>query len=173
MNLEQLSKQLNQYPPVEQWDPPLCGDIDIEIKKDGVWWYMGSPINRMPLIKLFASVLSWRDNDFFLITPVEKIRIKVAQTPFIVTQWRLSEPEELIIFTTNVGDEFVLSPQHPLQHDHAAQEAPYLTVHRGLQASLHRNVYYQLAEMAQQQNLNGTEHWMIKSGGNVFSLGEA
>ena len=178
MNIEKLSQQLNQmnqHPPVEQWDPPFCGDMDIEIKTDGQWWYMGSPINRMPLVKLFASVLTRRNNEYLLVTPIEKVRIKVQDSPFLVTQWRRqnSEQGQLIIFTTNIGDEFMLSEQYSIQPHSNEQNVLHLNIHRGLHANLHRNVYYQLASIAEQETIDGTEHWVIRSGGISFSLGKA
>ncbi|MFT5163748.1 MAG: hypothetical protein ACI9FJ_002345 [Alteromonadaceae bacterium] len=176
MNIKDLIHQLdqqNQHPAVEQWHPPFCGDMPIEIKKDGAWWYMDSPISRMPLVKLFASVLTRQDDQYYLVTPVEKVRIKVEQHPFIITQWQLqsSLQGQVVIFSTNVGDEFILSEQYPLCHGEANGQQPYLTVHRGLQATLHRNVYYQLAEIAHQQNIDGVPHWVITSGTSIFSLG--
>lgn len=178
MKLEQLNHQLtrsNRQPSVEQWDPPFCGDIDIEIKKAGDWYYMGTPINRMPLVRLFASVLTQTDGEYFLVTPVEKVRIKVAATPFIVTQWRQQPSPDgpLIVFTTNVGDEFILSQTYPLGITTPQSPVPCLTIHRGLQAGLHRNVYYQLADIAEPQIMDGVEHWLINSGAARFSLGQA
>ncbi len=173
MNINQLTQQLgisNKHPPVEQWDPPFCGDMDIEIKADGVWHYMGSPINRLPLVKLFASVLTIRDNEYFLVTPVEKVRIKVEDAAFVVTQWR--QESEMIVFTTNVGDEFVLSEQYAMTLPIGGQPAPlYLNVHRGLQARFHRNVYYQLAEVAELKVINGVESFVVQSGGADFVIG--
>lgn len=173
MNINQLTQQLNKsnkHPPVEQWDPPFCGDMDIEIKADGVWWYMGTPIGRMPLVKMFASVLTTTDNEYFLVTPVEKVRIKVEDAAFVVTQWR--REGDLIVFTTNVGDEFVLSEQYSLSLPVDDQIAPlYLNVHRGLQARFHRNVYYQLAEVAQVKMVNGLECFVVQSDERDFVLG--
>jgi hypothetical protein len=177
MDIEKLSKQLqqlNQHPPVEKWDPPFCGDMDIEIKADGVWWYMGTPIKRMPLVKLFASVLTTLDNEFFLVTPVEKVRIKVQDAAFIVTQWRVqaSEQGEVIVFTTNMGDEFILSEQHNWVVPDDNRPGPlYLNVHRGLQAQFHRNVYYQLVEIAQLKTVGDASHYVVQSGGVDFCLG--
>lgn len=173
MNLEQLSKQLdknNQHPPVEQWDPAFCGDMDITIKADGKWHYMGTAISRMPLVKLFASVLTKAGGEYFLVTPVEKVRIKVEDAAFVVTQWR--QEADAIVFTTNVGDEFVLSEGNPLALPIDGQPAAlYLNVHRGLQARFHRNVYYQLAEIAKLVQIDGASHFVVCSGGVNFALG--
>ncbi|NQZ11970.1 MAG: DUF1285 domain-containing protein [Algicola sp.] len=176
MNINQLTQQLdksNKHPPVEKWDPAFCGDMDIQIKSDGVWWYMGTPIGRMPLVKLFASVLTTTNNEYFLVTPVEKVRIKVEDAAFVVTQWR--QAGEMIVFTTNVGDEFVLSAQYSLALPVEGQTAPlYLNVHRGLQARFHRNVYYQLAEVAELKVVDGVQRaecFVVQSGGVDFVLG--
>ena len=185
MTIDNLSQQLShlpaqqkRYPPVEQWDPPFCGDMDIQIKKDGSWWYMGTPIGRLGMVKLFASVLCQRDGDYLLVTPVEKVRIQVEATPFVITGWRqqASEHGQQIVLSTNLDDEFILSKQHPIQlagSHNSAQEVPYLTVHRGLQASLHRNVYYQLAEIAHETKVDGVISWVIHSDGETFCLGQA
>lgn len=174
MNLESLAKQLSQQskrPPVEQWDPPFCGDMDIEVKADGSWYYMGTPIGRKPLVKLFASVLTIRDGNYYLITPVEKVGIRVVDAPFVVTSWRQQDTEQgqAIIFTTNVDDEFILNADNPLQLPQGKQSAPlYLDVHRSMQASVHRNVYYQLAEIAEAKK----GCWTISSCNLAYSIGE-
>jgi hypothetical protein len=177
MNIEKLTQQLaqvNSHPPLEQWDPPFCGDMNIQIKADGVWHYMGTPITRMPLVKLFASVLTTIDGEFFLVTPVEKVRIQVEDAAFIITQWRMEDTNQgkTLVFTTNVGDEFALSEQHPLEQPTDKQPGPlYLNVHRRMQARFHRNVYYQLAEIAEVKQIDNNDCWIIQSGGVDFILG--
>lgn len=179
MNLEALAKQLNgenSHPPVEKWNPPFCGDMDIQIQSDGSWHYMGTPIGRMPLVKLFASVLTTQNGEYFLVTPVEKIRIQVVDAPFVVTQWRIEQTDrgQTLIFVSNVGDEFLLGADYTLALPNDNQSAPlYLNIHRKLQASLHRNVYYQLVEMAQSIERDGKENWIIQSGGQAFTIGVA
>lgn len=177
MDIQSLTLQLkdkNKHPPLEQWDPPFCGDMDIHIQFDGTWHYMGTPIGRLPLVKLFAQVLTKKDNDYYLITPVEKVRIKVEDAPFVVTQWRTEDTElgPSIIFTTNVGNEFLLSNDYPLVLPTDTQQAPlYLNIHRNMQAGIHRNVYYQLAEIAQSIEVDGKEQWQIQSAGQAFTIG--
>ena len=177
MKIEQLQASLkgaDKRPPVEKWDPPFCGDMDISIKADGQWLYMGTPISRMPLVKLFASVLTRRDGEYYLVTPVEKVRIKVEDAPFVVTQWRQQQVEgkNAILFTTNVDDEYLLSEDHALALPEKDQQAPlYLNIHRTLQAAIHRNVYYQLAELAEPGEADGQACWMVHSLGEDFVLG--
>ncbi len=102
MSLEKISQHLANhqnnekatFPPVEQWDPPYCGEIDIQIKADGSWFYNGSVIKRRPLVKLFASVLKLEGEDYFLVTPVEKVKIVVDDAPLVITQWQWLDNKE-------------------------------------------------------------------------------
>ncbi|HAD48948.1 MAG TPA: DUF1285 domain-containing protein, partial [Idiomarina sp.] len=90
MSLEKLFEQLEstQHAPTEKWDPPYCGEIPLRIKANGDWEYQGSKINRQRLVNLFASVLTRENEDYFLVTPVEKVKIQVDDAPFIVTEWQ-------------------------------------------------------------------------------------
>lgn len=156
MDLKQLVASLEQHrhAPTEQWNPPFCGDIPMRIDTNGDWYYQDSPLRRVELVKLFASVLVIEDNDYFLVTPAEKVRIQVADAPFLVTSWREVSPEStgqtpIVQVTTNVGDTATISNEHSLFiRDHM----PYIQLWRGLTAKLHRNVYYQWAYAALEQN---------------------
>lgn len=165
MSLELISSQLKKHnkglPPVESWNPPYCGEIDIQIKANGDWFHEGSVFKRLPLVKMFASVLikevSNAVEEYFLVTPVEKVKIQVEDAPFVLTQWRwLDEQETIMQVSTNLDDEFVLNEEHPLII--SGNGDLYVTVRRNLTAKVHRNVYYQWADMAQEQQIeNGTE----------------
>ena len=165
MSLEKISAQItsgdsttnSKLPPVELWDPPFCGDIDLEIKSDGSWFYNGTIFKRLSLVKLFASVLKKEDENYFLVTPVEKIGITVEDAPFLITQWQWLDAEQSRMqVTTNLDDEFTLDASHPLNLDRAGNL--YITVRRNLQAKVHRNVYYQWVDLAKEEsNKNGTE----------------
>jgi len=178
MSLEKISSQLSNLtngqganiPPVELWDPPYCGEIDIVIKNNGEWLYNGSIIKRLPLVKLFASVLKKEACDYFLVTPVEKVKITVEQTPFVLTQWEWKNPEKTIMtVSTNVDDEFTLDKDHPLTFDD--KDDLVVTVRRNLQAKVHRNVFYQWVELAKEvETKKGTE-LMFTSADCNFSLG--
>lgn len=179
MSLEKISSQLSSLtngqgtniPPVELWDPPYCGEIDIVIKNNGEWFYNGSIIKRLPLVKLFASVLKKEQTDYFLVTPVEKVKITVEQAPFVLTQWEWQDPEQTImIVSTNVDDEFILDKSHPLSFDDKGDLM--VTVRRNLQAKVHRNVFYQWVEIAKEvETKNGTE-LVFSSADCCFSLGQ-
>ncbi|BDX05040.1 DUF1285 domain-containing protein [Planctobacterium marinum] len=150
MDLTTLQKSLHkegQNPPVEKWNPAFCGDIDLLIKQNGQWFYMGSPIGRLPLVKLFASVLKRQQDSYFLVTPVEKVGIQVEDVPFIVTEWQ--QENEFLVLQTSLGDKLVASPDNPVElRFNQAQQTwlPYVLVRRNLWARLHQNVYYQLIE---------------------------
>ncbi len=179
MSLDKLSNQLagNQkaLPPVESWNPPYCGEIDIQIKANGDWFYQGGIFKRLTLVKLFASVLIKEVNknvdEYFLVTPVEKVKIQVDDAPLVLTQWRwLDEEETIMQVSTNLDDEFTLDAEHPLTVTQSGDL--YVTVRRNLTAKVHRNVYYQWVDIAQETvTENGTE-LLLSSAECQFSLGQ-
>lgn len=179
MSLDKISTQLGgthtKMPPVESWNPPYCGEIDIQIKTNGDWFYGGSVIKRLPLVKLFASVLIKEVKgdvvEHFLVTPVEKVKIQVDDAPFLLTQWCWFDADEKIMqVSTNLDDEFTLDAEHPLTVTKSGDL--YVTVRRNLLAKVHRNVYYQWADIAQEKTTeNGTE-LMLSSADYQFSLGQ-
>ena len=150
MNLTALQNSLRaegNNPPIEDWDPAFCGDIDLVVKQNGQWFYMGSPIGRLPLVKLFASVLKREQDNYFLVTPVEKVGIKVEDAPFIITEWH--RENDFLILQTSLGDKLVASPDNPVELRFNQEQQtwlPYVLVRRNLWARFHQNVYYQLVE---------------------------
>ncbi len=178
MSLENISSQLSGHvngskknlPPVEDWHPDFCGDIDMEIKADGSWFYNGSIFKRLSLVKLFASVLKKENDKYYLVTPVEKVGIKVEDVPFVLTNWHWQdEKKNIITVSTNLDDEFILNKEHPLII--ANNGGLYVTVRRNLLAKVHRNVYYQWVDIAKEVTTeNGTE-LVLHSAGEQFSLG--
>ena len=174
MSLDKLTSQLSdtkqKYPPVELWDPPYCGEIDIEIKSDGRWFYSGSEIKRKPLVKLFASALKKENEDYFLVTPVEKVKIKVEDTPFILNQWHWSdENQNAMEVSTNLDDVFMLDNEHPMtvHFDGSLQ----VIVRRNLVAKVHRNVYYQWIELGVEKTAEDGTALIFNSAGIDFCLG--
>ncbi|MGS2721029.1 DUF1285 domain-containing protein [Paraglaciecola aestuariivivens] len=170
---QQINQQSAALPPVDKWNPDFCGDIDLCIKHDGSWFYMGTPIGRKPLVKLFASVLKREDEKYFLVTPVEKVGIQVEDVPFIITQWQFEEGK--LALTTNTEDSLIVGEEHPIQifaDKKTAALLPYVLVRRNLWARLHQNVFYQLAELGQPQTLDGQSHLTLTSGNYTFTLGE-
>ena len=166
MSLNRLISELekHQHAPTELWDPPYCGEIN------GDWFYQGSQIKRQALVKLFASVLVVEEGDYFLVTPAEKVKITVEDTPFVVVDWeqREEDGEQLLLLTTNIGDTLVLSSEHPLT---MKEGIPYIVMQRGLTARVHRNVFYQWVSHAESRTVDGQEQWYLSSAGETFVLG--
>ena len=69
-------------PPVELWNPDYCGEIDIRIDRDGCWFYQGTPIGRRKMQILFSRIIKKEADEYFLVTPVEKVKIRVDWMPF-------------------------------------------------------------------------------------------
>lgn len=157
-------------PPVHLWHPEHCGEIDIRIRKDGVWFHEGTPIGREALVRLFSTVLRLDPDGYHLVTPVEKMKIEVEDAPFIAT--RVDRDGAALRFLTNVGDEVEASAENPIrvEMDPATGEPrPYVHVRRGLEALIARPVFYELVEMAQERDgVMGVE-----SNGAWFAVGPA
>src|ERR1700761_7810575 len=122
-----------KMPPVELWNPPFCGDLDMRIATDGTWFYLKTPIGRPALVKLFASVLKREGDRYFLVTPVEKCGIAVDDAPFLAVELRISQSDrgQIIRFRTNVDDWIDCDADHPLRFDTEAATGglkPYLHV---------------------------------------------
>ncbi|MEY8249013.1 MAG: DUF1285 domain-containing protein [Bermanella sp.] len=157
-----------QLPPVNDWHPELSGDMDMLIKKDGTWLHEGDAIKREKLVRTFSTILKKEGEDYYLLTPVEKWRIQVEDLPFLVVlaNIRGTGADQAITLMTNVGDEITLGNAHCLQLGKNSQ--PYVEIRHGLNARLNRNVYYQLAELAQESQ-NG--QFVFHSGGACHQIG--
>ncbi|HKI74432.1 MAG TPA: DUF1285 domain-containing protein [Pseudomonadales bacterium] len=158
-------------PPIHLWNPDNVKDIDMEIRKDGAWFYMGTPIERIRLVRLFSTVLRREADDYFLVTPVEKCRIRVEDVPFqaILLNVLGEGSAQSLQFTTNVGEEVVAGIDHPVRvaiDPDSDEPSPYVGVRDGLEARISRSVYYQLAELLVEREIDG-RIWM-----GVFSEGE-
>mgnify|MGYP003634156111 CR=1 FL=1 len=176
MDLASLQQQLQcpDLAPVESWQPEFCGDLPLLITADGRWLYQGSEIRRQPMVRLFASVLICQQQQYYLKTPVEKVRIEVEDAPFLVvaSQWQPSVHGPLLALTTNIGDTVSVTPRFPLRlKAFGQQQLPYLQLWRGLSARINRNTYYELIERAHEVYCNGEHHFQLKSAGYPFTLG--
>lgn len=166
-------------PPVETWNPPFCGDLDMEIRADGTWFYLGTPIGRMPLVRLFSSVLRKdEDGKTYLVTPVEKIGIRVEDAPFLAVEMHVEGEGagQRITFRTNVGDVVEAGPDHPIRfadEDGTGGLKPYVLVRGRLEALLARPVLYELVRHGEQIEVDGVPMFAVRSNGAVFSVMEA
>ena len=163
-------------PPVERWNPPFCGDLDMEIRADGTWFYLGTPIGRMPLVQLFSTVLRKdEDGKTYLVTPVEKVGIKVVDAPFVAVEVDVSGEGErqVLTFRTNVGDVVEAGPDHPLRfvdEDATGGLKPYLHVRGRLEALVGRPVMYELVEHGEEIVVDGRAMFAVRSKGAVFPI---
>ncbi|AZZ92960.1 DUF1285 domain-containing protein [Hahella sp. KA22] len=178
----ELSEQLAaissaKRPPVESWNPTVEVSVDIKIQRDGKWFYQGNPIERTALVKLFASVLRKEGSDYFLVTPVEKARIEVEDAPFVITameRYKNDADQPCIMLTTNLDESVLVSEEHPLRVniDPITEEpSPYVLVRSGMEALIGRNVFYQLADLAEERVVHDVAVYGVESAGRVFKLG--
>ncbi|ABC29555.1 uncharacterized protein conserved in bacteria [Hahella chejuensis KCTC 2396] len=175
---EQLTTIANaKRPPVETWNPTVEVSVDIRIQRDGKWFYQGNPIERMALVKLFASVLKKEGRDYFLVTPVEKAKIEVEDAPFVITameRYQNDAGQPCIILTTNLDESALVSEKHPIrvQIDPITEEpSPYVGMRSGMEALIGRNVFYQLADLAEERVIGGESVYGVESVGVFFRLG--
>ena len=173
--LAQLPAKGKGLPPVHLWNPEFCGHIDMRIARDGSWYYLGTPIGRPAMVKLFASIMRRDGDDYVLVTPVEKVGITVDDAPFVAISVRVEGvgDQQQLIFTTNVEDEVIASKDNPLrvELDPVTQEpSPYVHVRAGLEALIHRNVFYELVELGVVQEVGGVNWLGVYSSGEFFPI---
>ena len=164
-------------PPVHLWNPPFCGDLDMRIAGDGTWFYMGTPIGRPALVRLFSTILKRENGKHFLVTPVEKVGIRVDDAPFMAVEMRVeNDPRgRLLRFRTNVDDWVACEPGHGLRFERAADGGltPYLHVRADLWAKVTRALYYDLVDMGEERMIDGEEMFGDESGGEFFAMADA
>lgn len=163
-------------PPVEKWDPEFCGDLDIQIKRDGTWFYMGTPIGRQPLVRLFSTVLRKdEDGKTYLVTPVEKVGITVEDAPFVAVEMNATGKgnDQVLTFRTNVGDLVECGEENPLRFDiigKTDQLKPYVLVRGRLEALLARPVMYELISHGEEIDVDGETMFVLRSKGEVYPI---
>lgn len=162
-------------PPVHLWNPPFCGDLDMRIARDGTWFYLGTPIGRPALVKLFSGILKMEDGRYYLVTPVEKVGITVEDAPFVAVDFTVdgSGADQAIRFVTHVDDEVTAGPDHPIRVERDAttgEPAPYVMVRRGLEARIDRKSFYRLVEIGEHAQHEGARWFGLWSQGAFFPL---
>jgi uncharacterized protein len=165
------AKKGKGLPPVHKWNPPFCGDLDMRIARDGTWFYLGTPIGRFELVRLFSSILRKDGDDYFLVTPVEKVGITVDDAPFVAVDFTAEGTGEaqVLTFHTHVGDTAVAGPDHPIRvtrDPETGEPSPYVLVRANLEALIDRKSFYRLVEI-------GTHHdgWFgLWSSGEFFRI---
>ncbi|MCA0872556.1 DUF1285 domain-containing protein [Seohaeicola saemankumensis] len=158
-------------PPLHLWNPEFCGDLDMRIARDGTWFYLGTPIGRFELVKLFSSILKLEDGKYFLVTPVEKVGITVDDAPFVAVDFEVTGSGEAqkLTFTTHVGDSVTAGPDHPIRvarDPDTGEPSPYVMVRAGLEALIDRKSFYRLVEIGSHR-----DGWFgLWSGGAFFPV---
>jgi hypothetical protein len=164
-------------PPVHLWNPPFCGDLDMRIARDGTWFYLGTPIGRPALVRLFSTVLKRESDKYFLVTPVEKVGIRVDDAPFIAVEMRYegASDERVLHFRTNVDDWVTCDGEHRLRFEKAVDGGlvPYLHVRSDLWAKVTRALYYDLVEFGEERTVDGRAIFGVSSSGVFFAMADA
>jgi len=164
-------------PPVHLWNPPFCGDLDMRIASDGTWYYMGTPIGRPALVRLFSTILKREDDKHFLVTPVEKVGIRVDDAPFLAVEMIKEKGEEglRLSFRTNVDDWVVCDLAHRLRFETSAEGGltPYLHVRADLWAKVTRALYYDLVDIGEERMVDGRQMFGVESAGTFFAMADA
>lgn len=161
-------------PPVHLWNPPFCGDIDMEIRRDGTWFHEGTPIGRAPLVRLFSTILKREGDAYFLVTPVEKVGIRVEDAPFVAQDFTVTDAgggaAQVVTFTTNVGDSVAAGADTPIRvlRDADGQPSPYVHVRAGLEALIDRKSFYRLVDIGEAHGVDGVDWFGLWSGGVFF-----
>jgi hypothetical protein len=177
-SLAKAAGQSEGLPPVERWNPPFCGDLDMRIGTDGTWYYLKTPIGRPALVKLFASVLKREGDKYFLVTPVEKCGITVDDAPFLAVELKveLSRSGRVLNFRTNVDDWVQCGRAHALRFEPEAGTGglkPYLHVRRDLWAKVTRTLFFDLVELGEEREVAGRAMFGVTSMGEFFPMAPA
>jgi len=162
-------------PPVHLWNPPFCGDLDMRIARDGTWFYLGTPIGRKPLVKLFSSIIRKDGADYFLVTPVEKVGITVDDAPFVAIDFEASGAgeDQTLTFTTHVDDQAIAGPDHPIRvtrDPKTGEPAPYVLIRSNLEALIDRKSFYRLIDLGCHAPFEGTSWFGLWSSGTFFPI---
>ncbi len=164
-------------PPVERWNPAYCGEIDMRIAADGTWHYMGTPINRPALVKLFSTVLRKDPERHVLVTPVERVGIEVEDAPFLAVEMAVEGEGEgrQIAFRTNVDDLVQVGPERPLRFEQDATGGvkPYVRVRGELWARVTRSLALDLIALGEEGEIDGAATFGVRAGGAFFPIAPA
>ncbi len=166
-----------RLPPVHLWNPPFCGELDMRIASDGTWFYMGTPIGRPALVRLFSTILKRENGKHFLVTPVEKVGIRVDDAPFLAVEMQKDSDEQgnVLRFRTNVDDWVTCDGEHRLRFESGSDGGltPYLHVRSELWAKVTRALYYDLVDMGEERVVDGREMFGVASAGEFFAMADA
>ena len=167
--------QTRGLPPVHLWNPPDCGDLDMRIARDGTWFYLGTPIGRPELVKLFSTILRKDGDRYVLVTPVEKVGITVDDAPFVAVDFetRGEGAAQVLTFETNLGDKTTAGPDVPIRVERdpeTGEPSPYVLVRAELEALIDRKSFYRLVEIGAHHDVDGESWFGLWSSGQFFPI---
>ncbi len=183
-NPDKLAKQVEKtvknpgHPPLEQWNPELSGDMDLRVSRDGQWIFKGEPMAREAIVRLFSTILRREaDGHYYLVTPVEKWRLQVEDTPLLAHSLEASgkAEQQVLSLTTSVGEILEIGPDHPLEvgtYDNSDEPRPVVTVRHGVEARLVTAAFYDLAEHAIERVEHGQSVFGVWSHGIFYKIGQ-
>ncbi len=162
-------------PPVHLWNPPDCGDLDMRIARDGTWFYLGTPIGRPELVRLFSTILRKDGDRYVLVTPVEKVGIQVDDAPFVAVDFTATGTgaDQSLTFETNLGDTATAGSDHPIRVERdpdTGEPAPYVLIRAQLEALIDRKSFYRLVDIGAHHDVDGTSWFGLWSAGQFFPV---
>ncbi len=162
-------------PPVHLWNPPDCGDLDIRIARDGTWFYLGTPIGRPELVRLFSTILRKDGDRYVLVTPVEKVGIVVDDAPFVAVDFTAegSGEAQSLTFETNLGDFALAGPDHPIRVERdpdTGEPSPYVLIRAELEALIDRKSFYRLVDIGAHHDVDGQSWFGLWSQATFFPI---
>ena len=150
MSISKIQKNLegyNNFPPVELWNPALCEGQEFYIDREGKWFYNKSPIKNKKLLNLFSTVLRKDKNEYFLVTPVEKVPVKVELAPYKIIDFEVNDEKVQLI--TNLNFQFILDKTNTTRLiNHNDSLIPLVNVRSNIEGFFNRNTYYKLVDLA-------------------------
>ena len=171
--LQSVNSIEEKYPPVHLWNPDLCEGVEMKIDREGNWFYQGSIIGRDKLKILFSRILKFEDGNYYLVTPVEKVLVKVDLAPYMIIDYEVDSDHEKIILKTNLDLSIPLNKEHKLEVKKIGDEhIPFVHVRNNIEGFISRSVYYSLIEIALNQDNGSSDQLTLKSFDCDFNLGQ-
>ena len=177
MEFSELLKSINSleetYPPVHLWNPDLCEGVEMRIDREGNWYYQNSIIGRDKLKILFSRILKFESGNYYLVTPTEKVIVKVDIAPYMIIDYEIDAQKEKIILKTNLDLSIPLDKDHKLELKKIGEEQiPFIQVRDNIEGFISRSIYYSLIEIALKQENTPSDQLILKSFDCDFNLGD-
>jgi uncharacterized protein len=128
------------------------------------------------MVRLFSSVLRLDEDGFYyLVTPAEKVRIQVEDSPFAAQLLEVESAgsRQRLQFITNTGERILADAEHPISVSNdpvSGAPRPRLLCRSNLRALIARSVFYQLVDLAVEHEHKGGRVVGVWSAGTFFPL---